>query len=67
MEFFKKKTTEPKEVVHNCIMSRCVVNYDPHYMYYTVVFQCRDCGKLHSVTMTSDNVHDFLKAVTMGY
>lgn len=52
---------------HTCLLSRCTVKYNPEEMIYTVVSQCKFCGKLNVVHMNSDCVHDFLKAVTMGY
>lgn len=52
---------------HKCLMSRCSVEYDPTEMTYTVTYQCKYCGKMHSVIMNSKCVHDFLAAVTMGF
>ena len=58
---------EDSKKEHTCILSRCCVEYDPKEMIYTVVSQCKFCGKMNAVRMNSDCVHDFLKAVTMGY
>lgn len=52
---------------HTCTLSRCTVEYNPKEMIYTVVSQCMFCGKMRAARMNSDCVHDFLKAVTMGY
>lgn len=56
-----------EDLNHKCTLSRCIVEYDPKEMIYTVVSQCKFCGKRHAVRMDSYYVRDFLKAVTMGY
>ena len=56
-----------EESNHTCILSRCTVEYDPDEMIYTVVSQCKFCGRMRVARMNSNCVHDFLKAVTMGY
>ena len=52
---------------HNCVMSRCTVEYHHKDMIYTVTMSCKWCGQMKSVNMDSSCVHDFLAAVTMGF
>lgn len=60
MGLFTKKTTQPE---HTCIAGRVHLDFDPHYMLYTITAQCRVCGKLQSMKIEYDAINDLTHAL----